>query len=56
MIRTLGTEGMFFFLLDQDGEVTLIGAGLSGVGDTPEPDFSVFGRRLHNPSLPIRQE
>ncbi|MGO9964184.1 MAG: hypothetical protein ACLPUG_12240 [Acidimicrobiales bacterium] len=55
MIRTLGTEAMLFSLLDQDGQVTLIDAGLNADGNTVEPDFSVFYRRLRNPGLPIRQ-
>ena len=44
MIRTLGTEFVHFFLLEQDGEVTLIDAGLSGYRDTLEPALSVFDR------------
>jgi len=44
-----------FFLLEQDGEVTLIDAGLSGYRDTLEPALPVFDRRLRNPGLPIRQ-
>jgi hypothetical protein len=48
---TLGTE----FVHDRDGEFTLIDARLSGHGDTLEPDFSVFYRRLCNPSLHTRQ-
>ena len=55
MIRTLGTEFVHFFLLEQDGEVTLIDAGLSGYRDTLEPALSVFDRRLRNPGLPTRQ-
>jgi hypothetical protein len=55
MIRTLGTEFVHFFLLEQDREVTLIDAGLSGYSDTLEPALSVFDRRLRNPGLPIRQ-
>ena len=55
MIRTLGTECVHFFLLEQDGEVTLIDAGLSGYRDTLEPALSVFARRLRNPGLLIRQ-
>ncbi|MGO9335545.1 MAG: hypothetical protein ACLQCU_16130 [Acidimicrobiales bacterium] len=55
MIRTLGTEFVHFFLLDQDGEFTLIDADPSGHGDTVEPGFSVFDRRLRNPGLAIRQ-
>jgi hypothetical protein len=52
MIRTLGTEFARFFLLEQDGEVALIDAGLSGFSDTPEPALPVFDRRLRNPRLP----
>ena len=55
MIRTLGTEFGHFFLLEQDGEVTIIDAGLIGYSDTLEPALSVFDRRLDNPGLPIRQ-
>jgi hypothetical protein len=55
MIRTLGIEYVDFFLLDQDGEFTLIDAGLRRHGDTLEPDFSVFARRLRNPGLPTRE-
>jgi len=55
MIRTLGTEFAHFFLLEQDGEVTLIDAGLSRYRDTLEPVLSVFDRRLRNPGLPVRQ-
>jgi hypothetical protein len=55
MIRTLGTEFVHFFLLDQDGKFILVDAGLSGHGDTPEPDCSVFDCRLRNPSLAIGQ-
>jgi hypothetical protein len=55
MTRTLRTGFVHFFLLEQDGEVTLIDAGLSGYRDTLEPALSVFDRRLRNPGLPIRQ-
>jgi hypothetical protein len=55
MIRTLGTEFVHFFPLEQEREVTLIDAGLSGYSDTLEPALSVFDRRLRNPGLPIRQ-
>jgi hypothetical protein len=55
MIRTLGTEFVHFFLLERDGEVTLIDVGLSGYRDTLAPAFSVFDRGLRNPGLPIRQ-
>ena len=55
MTRTLGTELVHFFLPEQDGEVTLTDAGLSGYRDTLEPALSVFDRRLRYPGLPIRQ-
>ena len=55
MIRTLKAEFVHFFLLNQDREVTLIDAGLSGHRDTLEPAPSVFDCRLRNPGLPIRQ-
>jgi hypothetical protein len=55
MTRTLGTERVHLFLLEQDDEVTLIDAGLSGYRDTLEPALSVFDRRLRNPGLPTRQ-
>ena len=53
--RTLGTELVHFFLLEQGGGVTLIDTDLSGCGDTLEPALSVFDRRLVNPGLPIPQ-
>jgi glyoxylase-like metal-dependent hydrolase (beta-lactamase superfamily II) len=46
MIRTLGTEFVHFFLLEQDGEVTLIDAGLSGYRDTLEPALAEMGRAI----------
>jgi glyoxylase-like metal-dependent hydrolase (beta-lactamase superfamily II) len=46
MIRTLGTEFVHFFLLEQDGEVTLIDAGLSGYRDTLEPALAETGRSI----------
>jgi hypothetical protein len=55
MTRRLGTECVHLFLLEQDGEVTLIDAGLNGYRDTPEPTLTVFDRRLRNPGLTIRQ-
>jgi hypothetical protein len=54
MTRTPGTE-LVHFLLEQDGEVTLIDAGRSGYRDSPEPALSVFDRRPRNPGLPVRQ-
>ena len=46
MIRTLGTQFGHFFLLEQDGEVTLIDAGLSGYRDTLEPALADMGRSI----------
>ena len=46
MIRTLGTEFAHFFLLEQDGEVALIDAGLSGYRDTLEPALAEMGRSI----------
>ena len=43
MIRMLGTEFGHFFLLEQDGKVTLIDAGLSGYRDTLEPALAEMG-------------
>ena len=53
--RTPGTEFVHFFLVDQNGEVALIDAGLSGYSDTLEPALSVFARRLRSPGLRTRQ-
>ena len=50
-----GNRIVHFFLLEQDGEVSLIDAGLSAYRDTLEPALSVFDRRLRNRGLPIRQ-
>jgi glyoxylase-like metal-dependent hydrolase (beta-lactamase superfamily II) len=46
MIRTLGTEFVHFFLLEQDGEVTLIDAGLSGYRGSLEPALAEMGRSI----------
>ena len=46
MIRTLGTEFAHFYLLEQDGEVTLVDAGFSGYRDTLEPALAEIGRSL----------
>ena len=46
MIRTLGTEFVHFFVLEQDGEVTLIDAGLSGYRNTLEPALAEMGRSI----------
>jgi hypothetical protein len=55
MIRTLGTDFVHFFLLEQDSEVTLIDAGLSRYCDTLDrpPRSSTAGSAT--PRLPIRQ-
>jgi glyoxylase-like metal-dependent hydrolase (beta-lactamase superfamily II) len=46
MIRTLGTEFGHFFLLEHDGEVTLIDAGVSGYRDSLEPALAEMGRSI----------
>jgi glyoxylase-like metal-dependent hydrolase (beta-lactamase superfamily II) len=46
MIRMMGTEFVHFFLLEQDGEVTLIDAGLSGYRDMLEPALAETGRSI----------
>ncbi|MGO8684095.1 MAG: MBL fold metallo-hydrolase [Thermoleophilia bacterium] len=46
MIRMMGTEFGHFFLLEQDGEITLIDAGLSGYRDTLEPALAEMGRSI----------
>jgi glyoxylase-like metal-dependent hydrolase (beta-lactamase superfamily II) len=46
MIRVLGTEFVHFFVLEQDGEVTLIDAGLSGYRDMLEPALDEMGRSI----------
>jgi glyoxylase-like metal-dependent hydrolase (beta-lactamase superfamily II) len=46
MIRVLGTEFVHFFLVEQDGEVTLVDAGLSGYRDTLQPALAEMGRSI----------
>lgn len=46
MIRTLGTEFVHFYLLEQNGELTLVDAGLSGYRDTLEPALAEMGRSI----------
>jgi glyoxylase-like metal-dependent hydrolase (beta-lactamase superfamily II) len=46
MIRRLGTEFVNFYMLEQDGEVTLVDAGLSGYRDTLEPALAEIGRSI----------
>jgi hypothetical protein len=41
-----------FSLVDQNGEVNLIDAGLRGHCDSLTPALSVFDRRLRDSSLP----
>jgi glyoxylase-like metal-dependent hydrolase (beta-lactamase superfamily II) len=48
MIRTLGTEFVHFFVLERDGEVTLIDAGLSGYRNTLEPALAEMGRSVED--------
>jgi glyoxylase-like metal-dependent hydrolase (beta-lactamase superfamily II) len=43
MIHILGSEFVHFFLLEEDGEITLIDAGLSGYRDTLEPALQRAG-------------
>jgi glyoxylase-like metal-dependent hydrolase (beta-lactamase superfamily II) len=46
MIRILGSEFVHFYLLEQNGEVTLIDAGLSGYRGTLEPALVEMGRSI----------
>lgn len=46
MIQTLGTEFVHFYLLEEDDEVTLIDAGLSGYRDQLEPALASVGRSI----------
>jgi len=46
MIRILGTEFVHFYVLEQDGEVTLIDAGVSGYRSTLEPALAEMGRSM----------
>ncbi len=46
MIHVLGTEFVHFYLLEEDGAVTLIDAGLSGYRDTLEPALARAGRSI----------
>jgi glyoxylase-like metal-dependent hydrolase (beta-lactamase superfamily II) len=48
MIHTLGTEFVHFFALEQDGDVTLIDAGLSGYRETLEPALAEMGRSIED--------
>ena len=48
MIQTLGTEFVHFYLLEEDGEVTLIDAGLSGYRDQLEPALASAGRSIED--------
>jgi len=46
MIRAMGSEFVNFFLLERDGEVTLVDAGLSGYRETLEPALAEMGRSI----------
>lgn len=46
MIHILGSEFVHFFLIEQDGEITLVDAGLSGYRDTLEPALAGAGRSI----------
>jgi glyoxylase-like metal-dependent hydrolase (beta-lactamase superfamily II) len=48
MIHTLGSEFVHFYLLEEDGEVTLIDAGLRGYRDTLEPALARAGRSIED--------
>ena len=46
MIQILGTKLVHFYLLEEDGEITLVDAGLSGYRDTLEPALANAGRSI----------
>jgi glyoxylase-like metal-dependent hydrolase (beta-lactamase superfamily II) len=46
MIHILGTKLVHFYLLEEDGEITLVDAGLSGYRDTLEPALAGAGRSI----------
>jgi len=46
MIHILGTEFVHFYLLEEDGEITLIDAGVSGYRDMLEPALAGIGRSV----------
>lgn len=48
MIHTLGNEFVHFYLLEQDGELTLIDAGFSGYRDTLEPALARAGHSIED--------
>jgi glyoxylase-like metal-dependent hydrolase (beta-lactamase superfamily II) len=45
-IHILGTEFVHFYLLEEDGEITLVDAGLSGYRNTLEPALASPGRSI----------
>jgi glyoxylase-like metal-dependent hydrolase (beta-lactamase superfamily II) len=45
-IHILGTEFVHFYLLEEDGEITLVDAGLSGYRNTLEPALASAGRSI----------
>jgi glyoxylase-like metal-dependent hydrolase (beta-lactamase superfamily II) len=48
MIQMLGTEFVHFYLLEQDGEITLIDAGLSGYRDQLDSALATAGRSIED--------
>jgi len=45
-IHILGTEFVHFYLLEEDGDITLVDAGLSGYRDTLQPALARMGRSI----------
>jgi glyoxylase-like metal-dependent hydrolase (beta-lactamase superfamily II) len=48
MIHTIGSEFVHFYVLEENGELTLIDAGLSGYRDTLEPALARAGRSIED--------
>lgn len=46
MIHILGTEFVHFYLLEEDDEITLVDAGVSGYHHTLEPALARMGRSI----------
>jgi glyoxylase-like metal-dependent hydrolase (beta-lactamase superfamily II) len=46
MIHILGTDFVHFYLLEEDGEITLVDAGVSGYRKTLEPALARIGRSI----------
>jgi len=47
-IHILGTEFVHFYLLEEDGEITLVDAGLSGYREMLEPALASAGRSVED--------